>query len=192
MIQSPQSRRILVAALLWFGLALGSGAAGLLERAGPPLPQLILLGLTVGLVYAGVSIPDFRAWALRIDLRAVVALHLTRFIGIYFLALFRQGQLPFAFAVPGGWGDILVAALALLLLPVGSPRTGGRRLMYAIWNLIGLVELLFVVVTAARLGLTEPESMRALTRLPLSLLPTFLVPLLLASHLLIGVRLARA
>jgi hypothetical protein len=33
--------------------------------------------------------------------------------------------------------------------------------------------------------------MRALTRLPLSLLPTFLVPLLLASHLLIGVRLAR-
>jgi hypothetical protein len=128
---------------------------------------------------------------LRIDLRAVVALHLTRFVGIYFLALFRRGELPFAFAVPGGWGDILVATLALLLLSVGAPRTGGRRLIYATWNLIGLVDLLFVVVTAARLGLTEPESMRALTRLPLSLLPTFLVPLLLASHLLIGVRLAR-
>lgn len=157
MTQPAQSHRILLAALLWFGLAFGIGAARLLERAAPPLPQLILLGLTAGLVYAGVSAPGLRAWALQIDLRALVALHLTRFVGIYFLALFRRGELPFAFAVPGGWGDILVAALALLLLPVGLPRTGGRRLIYVIWNLIGLVELLFVVITAARLRLAEPD-----------------------------------
>jgi hypothetical protein len=33
--------------------------------------------------------------------------------------------------------------------------------------------------------------MRALLRLPLSLLPTFLVPLLIASHPLLAIRLAR-
>ncbi len=187
---SAQSRRILLAALLWLAIALGIGAAGLLQRLAP-LPQLILVALTAGLVYAGAALPAFRWWALQLDLRALVALHLTRFVGIYFLALFRRGELPFAFAVPGGWGDILVAALALLLLLIGPPRGRGRRLIYTTWNVIGLAELLFVVVTAARLGLADPDSMRALTRLPLSLLPTFLVPLLIASHLLIGVRLAR-
>jgi hypothetical protein len=51
--------------------------------------------------------------------------------------------------------------------------------------------MLFVVATAARLGLAEPSSMAALLRLPLSLVPTFLVPLIIASHILIFVRLAR-
>jgi len=48
-----------------------------------------------------------------------------------------------------------------------------------------------VVVTAARLGVADPESMAALLQLPLSLLPTFLVPLIIASHVVLGVRLAR-
>jgi hypothetical protein len=64
-------------------------------------------------------------------------------------------------------------------------------LAYSIWNVIGLVDILFVVATAARLGLTAPESMRALLRLPLSLLPTWLVPLIIASHVLLGIRLAQ-
>jgi len=56
---------------------------------------------------------------------------------------------------------------------------------------LGLADILFVVVTAARLGVADPESMAALLQLPLSLLPTFLVPLIIASHVILGVRLAR-
>ena len=61
-----------------------------------------------------------------------------------------------------------------------------------IWNFIGLIDILMVVITAARLGLADPVSMRALTVLPLSLLPTFLVPLIIATHVVIFARLARA
>ena len=61
----------------------------------------------------------------------------------------------------------------------------------AIWNFVGLIDIGMVVLAAARLGLTEPASMRALTHLPLSLLPTWLVPLIIATHLLIFVRLRR-
>ena len=57
--------------------------------------------------------------------------------------------------------------------------------------MFGLLDLLFVVVTAARLGMADPASMAALLRLPLSLLPTFLVPLLLASHVLLFAILGR-
>jgi hypothetical protein len=157
----------------------------------PPAPQLVLLGLTVATLLAAVLVPALRAWALRADLRGLVALHLARFVGIYFLILYQRGELPYAFAVPGGWGDILVAGLALLLLLGGPPVTTGRRWAYGAWIVAGLVDILVVVATAARLALADPGSMAALLRLPLSLLPTYLVPLIIASHILIAVRLAR-
>jgi len=99
--------------------------------------------------------------------------------------------LPYAFAVPGGLGDIAVAILPTLLLLWGPPRDARRRAAYLAWNALGLVDILFVVVTAARLGLADPASMAALLRLPLSLLPTFLVPLIIASHVILGLRLWR-
>jgi hypothetical protein len=93
--------------------------------------------------------------------------------------------------VPGGWGDIVVASLAAVLLLWGSPHDSRRRSAYMVWNVLGLADILFVVVTGARLGAADPESMAALLRLPLSLLPTFLVPLIIASHVVLGARLAR-
>jgi hypothetical protein len=133
----------------------------------------------------------FRAWLSEIDARWLVGLHLTRFVGAYFLYLYGQGQLPYTFAVPGGWGDIAVASLAAILLAAGPPRDAWRRSAYIVWNVFGLADILFVVTTAARLAAADPESMAALLRLPLSLLPTFLVPLIIASHVVLGVRLVR-
>jgi hypothetical protein len=70
--------------------------------------------------------------------------------------------LPYAFAVPGGSGDMLVALLAIALLATTSPLTVRGRWLYAVWNVVRLVDILFVVATAARLGVAEPGSMRAL------------------------------
>jgi hypothetical protein len=123
--------------------------------------------------------------------RRVVALHLTRFVGIYFLVLYGRGELPYLFAVPGGWGDIAVACGALLLV-VLVPGLEGRSWILMLWNVLGTVDILFVVFAASRLALADPASMSALQRLPLSLLPTFLVPLIIASHVLIFWRVIRS
>ncbi len=168
--------------VLWLLAAIAAGAFGLVERLQPPGPQVLLGGLTLALILAAVSLQGFRRWLANLNLRQVVALHLTRFVGIYFLVLYGRGDLPFAFAVPGGWGDIAVATGALVLV-LFVPDLVARRGWVLAWNVIGLVDILFVVVTAARLMMADPASMSALVRLPLSLLPTFLVPLIIASHL---------
>ena len=46
-------------------------------------------------------------------------------------------------------------------------------------------------LTALRLGLDDPRSMHALREFPLSLLPMFLVPLIIVSHVLIFFRAAK-
>jgi hypothetical protein len=178
----------LLIGLVWFLAALGLGASGRLSALRPPAPQLVLLGLTLGLIAAGALAPGFRHWLAGLNLRQLVALHLTRFVGIYFLVLHRRGELPSAFAVPGGWGDIAIA-LAALVLVLFVPDLAARRLWLLAWNGLGLADLIFVVATATRLALADPASMAALLRLPLSLLPTFLVPLLLASHVFLFARL---
>jgi hypothetical protein len=187
---APQSarddgRRYLVVGLVWLAAALALGATGATTRWRPPTPQLVLGGLTVLLLAAVVARPRFRLWLATLDLRWLVAVHLTRFVGLYFLLLYyRDGALPRAFAVPGGWGDIIVATLALGLLLAGGKLDGRPRLVGA-WNAFGLLDILFVVATASRLALADPDSMNALLRLPLSLLVTFLVPIIIADHIVV-------
>jgi len=178
-------RWYIIVGLLWLLTAVCLGASGRVATWRPPIPQIVLVGLTALVLVAVVALPRFRRWVRALDLRWLVALHLTRFVGIYFLVLYyRDGALPYAFAVPGGWGDILVATLALGLLAVsGSLET--RRALVGMWDALGLIDILFVVATASRLALANPDSMSALLRLPLSLLVTFLVPLIIAGHVVV-------
>lgn len=171
----------------WLIAAVAAGRQGWLQAMPASAVPALVLGLTALLVLAYRRLGAFRAWVDALDVRGLVLLHVTRFVGFYFLVLYDRGVLPYAFAVPGGIGDIAVAALALAvcLLPWSE---ASRRRAISIWNIVGLIELLLTILTAARLGLAEPGSMHALTQLPLSLLPTFLVPLLLASHLVLYAR----
>ena len=184
------SGRVLLVIVLWLVAAIVFGASGLPQRLKPPAPQVLLLGLSVLSLLAVFLLPRLRTWAEALDVRWLVALHLTRFVGFYFLLLYNRGEMPKAFAVTAGWGDNVVATLAILLLVAGAPPRQGRWLLYLIWNIIGLIDILFVIATAARIGIKDPASMHALLTLPLNLLPTWLVPLIIASHIVLFVRLA--
>ena len=167
-----------------------AGNYRLLQRLPLPAVQGVLFGLTAILLLLYFRVRRLRDWIDALDLRSLVLLHVTRFIGFYFLLLYQRGELPYEFAVPGGWGDIIVAALALAVVfwPMADLR---RRRALTIWNVIGFVDIMLVVITAARIGLAAPWRMMPLTVLPLSLLPTFLVPLIIATHVIIYLRLRR-
>ena len=142
-----QSRWLVVCLLgAWFLAALGVGGSGALVDLRPPWPQAILVSLTLAALLSLYRIGPIHSWAIHVDPRRLVAFHLTRFVGIYFLVLYSRGELPYEFAVIGGWGDIIVAAAAIPLMLTG-PLTSGRRRLYLIWNVVGLVDILFVVAT---------------------------------------------
>ncbi len=175
---------------LWLGTAFFAGHQLLLQRLPPFGVPAIVLGLSALLLLAYFRLAPVRAWVDALDLRTLVVLHVTRFVGLYFIVLYRRGLLPYDFAVPGGIGDIIVAVLALVV--VFAPLAdSSRERAIRIWNVLGLVDIALVVLTAARLNLANPLQMRAMTYLPLSLLPTFLVPLLIATHVIIHARLTR-
>ena len=176
---------------LWFAAAVVVGQQRVLQRVPPPVVQAILFGLTALLLLAYFRLAALRDWFDRLDLRSLALAHASRFVGIYFLMLYRKGELPYAFAMPAGVGDIVVATLVLpiVFLPLGYER---RMRLLTIWNVIGFVDILMVVLTVIRLNLADPTQLRAMLHLPLSLLPTFLVPLIIATHVIIFARIARA
>lgn len=187
----PMPLTIRIGLWVWLIAALVAGRQlWLVPLLGPAL-QGMLFGLTGIVLLLYFQIRTLRSWIDGLDLRSLVFFHATRFIGFYFLLLYQRGELPYAFAVPGGWGDIFVAAGAMLIcfLPLSAHA---RQRAIRFWNIIGLTDILLVLFTGARLGLQDSTQMRALTYLPLSLLPTFLVPLIIAIHVIIFLRLRHA
>jgi hypothetical protein len=181
-----------VVTLVFLGwLCFAVGLASWFHGASAPAVAATVCTLTALVLLACWKISPVRVWMLNVDLRWLVLFHMTRlFAGAYLLVLCQRDQLPCEFARPAGWGDIVVAVLALAV--VGAMRTQFAKTLLLIWNTIGLIDIIFVVFSAFRFGLKDWQSMHALRELPLSLLPTFLVPLIIASHVLIFVRLPRA
>jgi hypothetical protein len=181
--------RIALVLAAWLAAAVLAGAAGVWLLLPAPL-----IGVTLWLLVAAVLIAWRRSPGLGrglrdVDPRVLVLLHVTRLVGIELLALFQRGRLPFAFATPGGYGDVLAALGALLVAAFCVPvRSAGRRVALLLWNAYGLLELLLVVGIAFHFFLADPEAVAPLRQLPLCLLPTFLVPILIVSHLVLFAR----
>jgi hypothetical protein len=179
-MKTPSSKLLLLL-LGWGLLATITGALHLLALLPPVGAQLLIIGLSLGFSVALARVGWLAAAAATIPVRAILAAHLVRFIGFYFLWLQTQGRLPVEFAQRAGWGDILAAAgaLGLLYWPEGA---GFRRALWW-WNVFSAADLFVAVGTAGWLNLTRPGSMIEITQLPLTLIPLWAVPMLLSSHL---------
>ena len=176
----------LLALLAWFVAALLIGASGALARLPVP-PPAVAGAITLALLILTATSATVRMHIRSFGLRSFVAFHVTRVAaGAYFLFLYGRGALPAEFALPAGWGDIAVGvAAAVLALSCIPMRSSWQQIAVLGWNAFGLIDILFVLSTGIRLFLRDPDIMAMFARLPLALLPTFIVPIVLVTHVLV-------
>ena len=179
---------------LWFLFALFMSLSG--RYAGGPDKPPLLLGLTVGLpilffAAAYLRRGSLRAFAHTLDLGRLTQLNVIRIIGLWFIADYALGRLPAGFALPAGIGDVTTALAAVPLALALSHRTPGVRKWFIVWNIFGLADLLIAVSSGilyseSSIGFLAGggPSTRLVSQFPLSLIPTFFVPLLILLHLL--------
>jgi hypothetical protein len=128
--------------------------------------------------------PSFRGFLLSLDTKNLTILHSWRIAGFVFLVLASYGILPRDFALSAGWGDIAIGATAALVaFRLATPR---HRASFITWQLLGMADLIVAVTLGATTNLLHPQGIPTtpMTVLPMSLIPTFAIPVLLVVHII--------
>lgn len=153
-----------------------------------PLALSLVIPLTVGPAITLASTGVRRLISQPEVQPGVIAVHALRFIeGTVFIAMVPLGVLPAVFAIPAGVGDVLVGLSAL---PASRWINSGKSGRVVWWNLFGLLDLanatvLGLITTPGPLHFlqTSPTSALLLAS-PLTIVPTFIVPIYVLLHLI--------
>jgi hypothetical protein len=184
-------RNLTVSALVvWFLLALGGSLLGVFDsEPRPPIPLgLAAVGPVAVFVFCYLASVRFRQFVLSLDLRMLTVTQTLRIIGIVFVILYQQGALPGVFALPAGLGDIAIGVTAPVV--AWYWKRPFPRKMFIAWNVLGIIDLVLavslgVLASATPVGVLAGDvTTRLMGKFPLSLIPTFFVPLLLIFHLI--------
>jgi hypothetical protein len=174
-------RRLVIVAVAWFGAAFALGLSGLVGKAPFLVPVIFFGTVTAGIVvYARRG--EIRRALDDIDLRWPILLHTLRApIGAFLLLQGSRGVLPPLFANRAGPGDIAVGLLAAIVATMPS-----RRGVVAAWSVFGMADLALAFGTGQYLlFVVHDPRVSLIGELPYTLLPAFLVPAMMLSHLLV-------
>jgi hypothetical protein len=175
---------------VWFLLALAGSLLGVFDsEPRPPLPLgLAAIGPVAVFAFFYLTSARFREFLLSLDLRALTLAQTWRIGGIVFVVLYLQGILPGTFALPAGWGDFAIGITAPLVAWYWKRPFPTRT--FVVWNVLGILDLVLAVTlgvlsSATPIGVLAGDvTTRPMGQFPLSLIPTFFVPLLLILHLI--------
>jgi hypothetical protein len=171
----------------WFLFALAASSFGWFHTAPnqPPLPLLlaVLTPLILFAVWYWRS-KSFRDFVLSLNPTTLTLVLAWRIAGFVFLPLYTYRILPGILALPAGWGDIFIGTTALLVATKWANQE--HRTGFIVWQLLGITDLVTAIGLGAAAGFLNPDGLTGapMTLLPLSLIPTFAVPLLLILHLI--------
>lgn len=179
--------------IFWFLLVLGLSVYGAFDQPSAPAPfgAIVAIALPVTVFFLGrkswTSGPFKSFYAL--DKSTVVAFQAYRMVGAFFLVECYMQRLAPGFGVPAGIGDMLIGFSAPIVASSLRMEKSYARKLALIWNGVGLLDL----ATAIGLGALLPRSsanlpsaalsVQWLFQYPLSIIPTFFVPISLILHL---------
>jgi len=191
--------------LFWFAFALFGSVLGLFDSS--PRPSVALGAAVLLPVIAFIACffgwSEFRNLVRSANLKVLTLAQTWRIGGIVFVILYYRRLLPATFALPAGWGDIAIGATAPLIAWAISSRTVFPKRLFLLWTVLGMLDLVMAITlgilsSATPLGIFAGETgtsgsltTRIMSQFPLSLIPTFFVPLLLILHIISLIRVSR-
>jgi hypothetical protein len=179
--------------LAWFFLALGLSLSGSLvsTNSQPPLALGLAIVVPILLFLLVYAVSDaFRGFVRSVNPVTITALQFYRVLGVAMLILGSRGMLPLVFALPAGWGDVAIGVAAPLVALALASGTRSGRTVFVIWNVLGALDLIMAVslgILSARSSfgiLANTVSTGVMAQFPMSLIPTFLVPISFILHLI--------
>ncbi len=184
-------RALAIVTALWFAGAAVVAVSGVMARLSPPTIPLFVFWSNVALWAWYRRSEALRAFADGVSLRALAALHVPRAaFGAQFLAMIGEGRMPASVGLHAGYGDI-VAGLLALAVAVVPMREATHRKALLVWNVIAFVDIVTVVAAFQRAMLVErhPGLMATFPHWPYPMLPFFIVPWVVVTHLYVFKRL---
>jgi hypothetical protein len=106
------------------------------------LPLMIILFGFIG------NTPLFKKLLRSITLESLIAIHIFRLVGVFFIILYFYHLLPANFAISAEMGDIITALLALpVARMVSKEKPRWKTAVYA-WNIFGMLDIVNLLVLA--------------------------------------------
>ena len=184
---------IAVGLAVWFAVAWALGTSGVMTADASQPFRPILLSILVPLAVflaAYFWSGRFRTFVLSQDIRVLTMLQHWRVLGFTSLMLYAHDVLPGPFAWPAGLGDIAIgfAAPLVVLRMVRRPEFARSR-AFVTFHLLGILDFIVAggsatlasgAFPALQVG---PLTSAPMEYWPLSLFPSFIVPLFLFVHL---------
>lgn len=196
-LASGKSRLTAVLLLAWLVLQSAVSLSGFYQNTQSLPPRFLLLVVpgVVATVFFLVS-PKGRQLLARLNSWWLLALHVVRVpVELVLYGLYREKLVPVQMTFEGWNFDVFSGLSALVVLLAYQYGRAGKKVLL-VWNLVCLLLLLNIVVTAVlaaptpfqKLAFDQPNL--AVFYFPFTLLPGFVVPLVLFSHVAMLFRLS--
>jgi len=176
----------------WTIIQAGIALSGIYQDTESMPPNMALYGVfptLLAMIFVFLT-KKGRAFMDRINLKTLTYFHSIRLpVEIVLALLFYYGSVSVYMTFEGTNFDIFSGATAALMAYFAYRKTGSRKTLLLMWNILCLLLLLNVVTTSV-LTLPSPfqkifleQEAFAVLHFPFSLLPTVIVPLVLFAHL---------
>jgi hypothetical protein len=200
-IAASNAQKITLAVVLtpWFVMAVTLAATGAVTPSGfgtPGVGLAVALPIVIGVIAMRWS--AFRTALAGIPLTVLIGVNIIRVLGVFFVILYANGRLPAPFAPSAGWGDMMTGVAAVPVTLLVAQRAAGWRPVAFAWNVFGTADLIAAIGLGVASAADSPIPLvtggpdtTLMAQLPMFIIPSFLVPLLMLTHIAVYARLAR-
>jgi hypothetical protein len=196
---NAQKITLAVVLTLWFVVTVTLAATDAVTPSGfgtPGVGLAVVLPIVIGVIAMRWS--AFRTAVAGIPLTVLIGVNIIRVLGVFFVILYADGRLPAPFAPSAGWGDTITGVAAVPVTFLAAQRAAGWQPVALAWNVFGTADLIAAIGLGVASAADSPIPLftggpdtTLMAQLPMFIIPAFLVPLLMLTHIAVYARLRR-